>query len=176
MKLIHVVFGLLLVVAGITGYVLLSVPPENAVGLAHPTIAGMRLGGDGLARLGSIGDAPFYFQIAVILLATFMLAMGVAPKRRTRGFWLFLAGGALIAFIVWASLYLGYKHYLLTGETGLFFGVPVPTAWMLGGVWGSFALFDIFYAVAFRRYFLHPDDERDFEALVAEMKAGGEAN
>lgn len=170
MKPIYFVFLLLLVIAAITGFVLLSDPPSGATGLAHGTISGMSVGGDGAARLEPIGRAPFYFQIAVILLASGLLYMGIAEHRRDRLLRLCFAAGVAFALFVWGMLYGGYEAYLLSGETEVVLGFPVPTNWMFWGIWGSFAAFDLFYVVAFRRYFLPREDEEAFNALVREMK------
>lgn len=174
MKIIHVVFALLLVVAGITIFVLTSEPPVGATGTPHPSIAAMSVGGDGAARLSAIGRAPYYFQIAVILLAGCLLYMGVARHRRDRALTLFFAAGVAFALFAWVMLYTGYEKYLTTGETIVFLGFPMPTNWMFWGIWGSFAAFDIFYVLFFRRYFLPEEDEAAFHALVEEMKAEGE--
>ncbi|UTW59559.1 hypothetical protein KFE96_04430 [Kordiimonas sp. SCSIO 12603] len=170
MKLIHVVFALLLVVAGITIFVLTSEPPLNAAGIASDSIKGVSLGGDGAERLSTIGDAPLYFQIAVILLAVCLLMMGVNPKRRDTLFKGLMAGAGAFALFAWIMLYTSYQDYLATGQTDIVAGFPVPTNWFFWGIWGSFVVFNMIYVVFFNRYFLHPDDEKAFQDLVAELK------
>lgn len=171
MKIIHVVFALLLVIAGITVFVLTGEPPMGATGVPHPTIAGLLLGGDGTDKMATIGRAPYYFQISVILLAGSLLYMGVPEHRRDAMLKGCFAAGMAFALFVWIMLWAGYESYLATGETTVIFGFPAPTNWMFWGVWGSFVAFDLFYVFAFRRYFLHPDDEAAFEALVQDLDA-----
>ncbi len=171
MKPIHAVFALLLCIAGITIFVLLSDPPPSATGVSHPTVNGMSLGGDGTEKLSSIGRAPYYFQIAVILLAGSLLYMGIPAHRRDRLLRTWFAVGLAFAIFVWISLYTGYESYLQTGQTKIVFGFPVPTNWMFWGIWGSFVAFDLFYVFTFRRYFLHPDDEAAFHQLVKDCEA-----
>jgi len=170
LKPIHIVFVLLLVIASITVFIFMSEPPIGAAGVAHESIQGMSVGGDGAARLSSIGKAPFYFQAAVILMAVALLYMGVAEHRRDTRFRVFMVLGAAFALFVWYNLYSSYEAYLATGETEILFGFPVPTNWMLWGVWGSFVLFDLFFVFFFRDYFWPPEDEAAFKALVEEMK------
>ena len=176
LKPIHLVFALLLVIAGITIFVLTSDVPPGASGAAHPTIAGLSLGGDGAEKLSTIGKAPYYFQVAVILLAGTLLYMGVPAHRRDRLLRVCFGVGIAFALFVWVMLYSGYEAYLATGQTRVVFGFPMPTNWMFWGVWGSFVLFDLFYMIAFRRYFLHPDDEAAFNELVKEVETEREAN
>lgn len=170
MKPIHFVFLWLLASAAITGYILMSDVPSGAAGMAHESIAELKVGGDGAARLATIGRAPFYFQISTIFLGVSLLYMGVSEHRRDRRFRVLMAGGTVFALFVWYKLYTGYEAYLATGETDLVFGFPVPTAWLLGGVWGSFFVFDLMFVVFFRDYFWPAEDEAAFEALVAELK------
>lgn len=174
MKIIHVAFACLLAIAGITLFILLSEPPAGVTGVAHETIAGMKLGGDGAARLEPIGRAPFYFQIGVICFAASLLYMGIAEHRRDTQLKVSVAVMTAIALFVWYMLYSGYEAYLATGESDVVFGFPVPTNWMFWGIWGSFAIFDLFYVLMFRRYFLPYEDEKAFDALVAELKADEE--
>lgn len=171
MKPIHIVFALLLIIAGITIFVLTSEAPIGASGAPHPELAGLSLGGDGADRLSAIGSAPYYFQIAVILLAGTLLYMGIPAHRRDGLLRVCFSVGIAFALLVWVMLYSGYEAYLATGETRVVFGFPVPTNWFFWGIWGSFAAFDVFYFFAFRRYFLHPEDEAAFHALAREIEA-----
>lgn len=171
MKPIHIVFSLLLVIAGITIYILTSEPPVNAAGGAHEAIAGISVGGDGASRLAAIGKAPYYFQVAVILLATSLLYMGVPSHRRDALFRGLFAAATAYALFVWYSLYNSYEEYHASGTTDVIFGFPIPTNWFLWGVWSGFVVFDLLYVFAFRRYFLHPEDEQAFRELVEEIQA-----
>ncbi|WP_262693884.1 hypothetical protein [Kordiimonas aquimaris] len=175
MKSIHFVFVLLLIIAGITAYIFMAEQPPGATGLQHTSINGLSVGGDRGSQVSALGNAPYYFQVAVILLAGAMLYMGIAPHRRDAQLKLFFAVGLGFALFVWTMVYTGYEAYLATGESNIAFGFPVPTTWMLWGIWGSFVVFDLFYVVAFRRYFLPKEDEAAFDALVREIKSEQEA-
>ncbi|PCI60021.1 MAG: hypothetical protein COB37_10315 [Kordiimonadales bacterium] len=171
MKSIHFVLLFLLIIAGITGYILLTEPPVGAAGVPHATIQGMSAGGDGAARLATIGKAPFYFQIIVILLAVSLLTMAVHERLRDTRFYVLMGSATAFALFVWYKVYSGYEAYLATGETDIVFGFPVPTTWMLWGIWGSFVLFDLIFVFFFRNYFYTHEDEQAFEQLVAELNA-----
>ena len=176
MKIIHVVLVLLLAIAGITISVLTGDVPPGATGVPHPEIAGLSVSGDGKTNATAIGAAPYYFQICVILLAGALLYMGVPERRRDTLLKIVFFAGVAFALFVWSMIWGGYQSYLLTGETTIVFGFPLPTSWMLGGVWASFLAFDLFYVFAFYRYFLHPDDEAAFQALAADMRSEEEAD
>lgn len=171
MKAIHLVFVLLLIIAGITIFILLSDPPVGAAGAPYATIAGMSVGGDGAARLTAIGKAPFYFQLIITALSVVLLYMGIAAHRRDQQLVIVLTVLAILNMAIWTIVYQTYETYLQTGEVSIVGGFPVPTTWMLWGIWGGFNLFNLLYVVGFRRYFLPAEDEAAFEALVAELKA-----
>lgn len=175
MKPIHFVFVLLLTIAGITVYIFLADQPTGATGLPHASINGLSIGGERSNQISALGSAPYYFQVTVILLAGAMLYMGIAPHRRDAQLKMFFTIGLGFALFVWTMVYTGYEAYLATGDANIVFGFPVPTTWMLWGIWGSFVVFDLFYVVAFRRYFLPKEDEAAFEALVREVKSEQEA-
>jgi len=173
LKPIHIIFILLLVIAGIIVFILASDPPLNAAGMAHDSVAGLKVGGNGAERLTTIGQAPFYFQVCVILLAASLLFLGVPEHRRDKLLYSLFATATGYALFVWYSLISSYESYHVTGVTEVVFGFPVPTNWFLWGVWSGFVMFDLLYVFAFRRYFLHPDDEKAFQELVTSMKTDG---
>lgn len=175
MKPIHAVFILLLIIAGITIYIFTAAQPIGATGVPHESINGLSMGGPPEAQVSAIGNAPFYFQIAVILLGGSLLFMGVAPHRRDGALIAFFAVGLAFAVFAWAMVYTGYEAYLETGTSPIVFGFPLPTTWMLWGIWGSFVAFDLFYVFAFRRYFLPKEDEEAFYELLEDMKKDQEA-
>ena len=175
MKPIHAVFLLLLIIAGITVYVFVAEQPTGVTGISHPVINGLSVGGPRDVQISQIGDAPFYFQIAVILLGGALLYMGIAPHRRDNGLRIFFLVGTAFAIFVWTMVYSGYEAYIATGTSPIVFGFPLPTTWMLWGIWGSFVVFDLFYVLAFRRYFLPEEDEQAFKDLMLELKRDQEA-
>ena len=170
MKPIHVIFGLLLLMAGIILFILFSDVPINAAGQPHGEIAGMMVGGDGLARLATIGDAPYWFQMVMNLLIPALLYIGVPQHRRSGAFVAGLVACATVTIFVWHMLYSSYMDFLITGETAIAFGFPEPTNWKIWGIWLSMMTYNVLYVVAFRRFFLHPDDEAAFEKLVQELR------
>ncbi|MFC3052609.1 hypothetical protein [Kordiimonas pumila] len=171
MKPIYLVFVLLLMLAAITVFVLLSGEPQHATGISSEFARGMKMGGDGAARLETIGRAPFYFQLVVTGLAGVLLYMGIAPARRDKPLIGFIVLVTFVNLAVWAFLYTGYEAYLQTGETSIAFGFPAPTNWTFWGIWLGYMLFNIFYVIGFRRYFFTHDDEAAFKKLVQECKS-----
>ena len=170
MRLIHVILGLLLLVAGAFCVALLVEEPSASQGMEHPRIKKMKVGGDGEGRMKHVGVVTFVLHSGTLTLCAALMALGVAPRRRTRGFWIAMGFATLACLLVWMRLFLNYLGFLGTGEARMVFGFPEPSAWLVYGVWGSAALFSVLYVVGFRRYVFTREDEEAFDELVRETR------
>jgi hypothetical protein len=170
-KLIHYVFICLIVMAISGGYAMYA--PETTPNiLGHPDgIAEMTVGGNGVERFIPIQWAVFVFQCASLAVGPFLMALGVREERRTTLFKLLMAGSTVCVLASWAALFFSYKQFLDTGETGYFFGFPVPTAWMIYGTWISALSFISVFGLGFRVFVLPKEDEDAFTAYAAELRA-----
>lgn len=171
MRLIHVILLLLVAIGVLLVGLLFAGGPDNATGQAHATIAGMSSGGDGLARLGGMGWMMFLLQILALLLIYALIALGVAERNRTRTFWVLLGLGAALSIAIWCGLYLSYVRLLETGEMQLLFGYPLPTAFMLFGVFLGGSYLCVFYIWGFKRFIYTEADEAAYESLRARAAA-----
>ena len=146
----------------------LSTTPENAAGLAHADFAGMRIGGDGMARFLPVADYAFVFQALVLVQCYCLIALGVSHDRKDAPFLGWLAGCLALALLVWWQIFDAYRDFLDSGETTYFAGFPVATAWQVYGIWLAGVGLVLLYVIGFRRFIWSIDDERAFAALVTE--------
>lgn len=170
MRLIQVVLLVLLLIAGLIGWILVSPEPPMSTGGPHPEIAGMSIGGDGLTRLGPIFSLGFALQVLFVLLVHLLVALGVAERNRTTTFWVSLTGAGLVSLWVCWKIFSGYAAFLDTGETDYFLGFPVASAWMMFGIWFGGALLAVIYVVGFRRFVYTAEDEAAYDLLEAEAE------
>lgn len=166
MRLIGVILGLLLGILALLGTLLAMGGVEGAG--AHPSIEGMSVGGDGLARLGGAGWMIFLLQTLTLLLIYALIALGVPARHRSRRFWILLGIGCAISLAVWWGMYGTYRHYLETGDVRMLLGFPLPTTLMLFGVFLGGSLLCGLYIWGFRRFVLTDEDEAAYEALRAQ--------
>jgi len=143
----------------------------NAVGTAHASVAYMRAGGDGAARLEQIEPYAVAFQIVVLISFALFFVLGISPKRRSKAFLLLTAGYRGLTRLVWFKIVFDYQHFLTTGQTPYFLGFPVSTAWVLYGVWFCGILLIAFYCLGFSSFIYTKEDEREFNALVESVRA-----
>ena len=170
MKLVHYILICLIVMVISGGYAMYAPASPHIAG--HPDgIVGMTVGGDGAGRFIPIQWAVFVFQCASLAVGPFLMAFGVRPERRTTMFKILMAGSTICVLASWFALFFTYKQFLETGETGYFFGFPVPTAWMIYGTWISALSFIAVFGLGFRAFVLPHEDEKAFEAYAAELRA-----
>ena len=168
MRLIYVVLLVLLLIAGLIGWIMVSPEPPLSTGGPHPEIAGMSVGGDGLARMGPIFSVGFALQALFVILIHLLVALGVAERNRSATFWVSLSGAGLVSLWVCWKIFSSYAQFLETGETGYFLGFPIASAWMMFGIWLSGALLAVIYVVGFRRFVFTVEDEAAYDLLEAE--------
>ena len=152
MRMVHLILILLLAISALLFWIVFSVEPPIPTGSAHPEFAGMRIGGDGLARLGTIATLAYCLQALVLVLAILFIASGIKKERRTMGFWIPIIGVGALYQWVWWNIWHGYQQYLETGSTTYAFGFTTPSAWMIFGVWSCGFLLMLIYVVGFRKF------------------------
>ncbi len=168
-KLIYVIFATVLLMAGILIAICLAESVPNGAGLAHAQFNGMRVGGDGAARLEHIGGLAFAFQALLLLLIVCLSALGVAEERRSPQLWAYMGGTLLFSLFVWWQMYSGHQAFLETGVTSYFMGFPVATAWQVYGTWLGAIPLIILYSVGFRKFIFTDEDEMKYEALLEKI-------
>jgi len=173
-KLIYVIFATVLLMAGILVAICLAEPVANGAGLAHPQFNGMRVGGDGAARLEHIGSLAFAFQALLLLLIVCLSALGVAEQRRSTELWAYMGGTLLFSLFIWWQMYSGHQAFLETGVTSYFMGFPVATAWQVYGTWLAAIPLIILYSVGFRKFIFTDEDEQKYQQLLESIAAKSE--
>lgn len=165
---IYVVLALLLVLALFLGISLLKPMPVSPSGTSHSEISGMRIGGDGAARIRGFETTSFVLFAATFILFSVLVITGVSKRNRSASFWFWLVMITGAILFVWYRVFDSYTDYLSTGELRFFFGFPEPTAWMIFGLWGGGALFALVYVIGFRRFIYTKRDEEILEDIIEE--------
>jgi hypothetical protein len=170
--MVHLILALLLVISALLAWIVFSVEPPMTTGAAHPEFAGMRIGGDGSARLGTIGNIGYWLQVAVLALVILFIAAGIKKQRRTIGFWGPIIAVGLMYQWVWWKIWQAYLHFLQTGETGYVLGFTTASAWMVFGVWICGFFLMLIYVVGFRKFIFSEEDEAEYAQLLEDVKQG----
>ena len=171
---IYVVLALMLVITLFLGLSVFNNLPPEASGSSHPEISGMRIGGDGEARISGLEMASFIVFAATFLLFTVLIISGVSKANRTARFWIWMLVITGVILFVWYQVFDSYLAYLSTGALRYILGFPEPTAWMIFGLWGGGALFAVVYVVEFRNIVYTKEDEETLKDIVEEYTKNGQ--
>ncbi|MGI9249727.1 MAG: hypothetical protein ACR2PR_00780 [Pseudohongiellaceae bacterium] len=166
--LVGILFACSSVMLAILVAIFLAEPAVNAVGLPHPEIAGMRIGGDGAARLAAIGPLAFVFHCLILVLVAVFVALGVRERHRDGLFLFSVLGTFLLQLFVCWQMWASHQQFMETGETIYVMGFPLTTAWMVYGVWASALPLAVLYCWGFKRYVYSAEDEQAFAELMAQ--------
>lgn len=167
-------FAVLLLLCGLLGWLFVTAPPAGVVGGPHPEFATMQVGGAPTRHETTLLPAFLFVLLQVLVFAGLLyMAVGRRLSRKGGALWLAMGTGALLTAFV--CLFITYRGFLETGsETALAFSFPVPSAWMLYGVWTAPLFFIALYVVRFDDWILLPEDRKRFEELVAEKNAAAD--
>lgn len=135
--------------------------PEAANGEPHAEYTSMSQGGTAARHQGRLVIGWIYGAVQIGLFVC-CLGLGVGPTRPKR--WLIAGCGALYLGI-FSGLMLAYSKGIAGAPTVL--GFPLPTTWLVFGMWPTAALFAVLYVVQFRQWIYSPEDARRFEEIRA---------
>ena len=176
MKLEHVIFALLIALCALFGLLLLVEEAPNSRGVPHAQMSTLLQGGDGLDRHGDLLFIGWLFGALVIALFFSLMLLGLRRSGREVSGKLTL-GVSLTAYLaVFTALFLSYRSYARDAAAGdavpeLVGSFPLPSAWMLYGVWVVPVIFIVLFIVRFDRWILSSSDLDEFHSLVANRRS-----
>ena len=147
--------------------------PANSRGEVHSDIQSMRQGGDAASRNTDVFSQIWILGLSMIVMYALLMSLGVSPQRRDRCLALYLGCAALFVGATWSALMVTYRDSWTGAMPPIFLGFPIPSAWMLYGMWASPLLFIGIYWFGFRRWIFTVEDENRYEALCARLRSTG---
>ena len=189
MKLSHLLFAILLAmcVVIVATFVIGETPSVDVIseqtgeasrtqlghGFPHPKFATMQSGGSGgsgAVRHGRILWFGWAFGMLQIALFVALVAYGGQRNGRLGPLKVpILVGGILYAATFTAMVY-AYQGYMLEKTHPIFLSLPVPTAWMIYGVWPIPLVFMFLYMFTFDSWIFRAEDMTRFEEILAEKQ------
>lgn len=165
-RLIVGIFVISSAMAALLLAIILADPVAGSGGVPHPSIPGLMVGGDGVARLAEIGGLAFMFQSLLLLLIVALAALGVSRKHHSLTLYILLFLTYLFTLFIWWQMYSGHLHFLETGETGYFLGFPTATAWQMYGTWIGAIPLVLIYVLGFKTFIHSDEDEQTYQQLL----------
>ena len=187
MNLSHLLFVILLAMCGIvaTAFVIGESPTKEIVssetgavtvatlghGIPHPRYQTMLAGGDGADRHRQILWIGWAFGISQVALFVGLMAFGGQKNRRLGPLRIPLAIGGVVYVIAFTGMVYTYQSYMLDDSHTMFLALPIPTAWMLYGVWPVPLIFVVLFMFTFDKWTFRDDDMVRFKEILAEKNA-----
>ena len=158
------IFGLLLTMCVVLGIALLvgEVTPK----LSHLQYAAMDRSDPALQETAV---AWLGWVLGVLEIVFFVSCLVLGVGRRARGKRVFLLGGLVYA-AVFTALTVTDAWYMEQDAPTLVLSFPVPTAWMLYGMWAAPLIFMAWYWIGFDRNILTPEDMETFRGIVQDRR------
>ena len=142
--------------------------PSHATGLVHPEIDSLKIGGDAAARHGPVLMTGWLCSTLIFALIIVLMAFGYRDRARLKVVGPWFAGAFVVEAALLAMVMLTYRQSL-TEPVEIVMAFPVPTAWLVYGLWTSKLMFLVIFVVTFRRAYWRPEDEQGFAALIASL-------
>ena len=138
-------------------------------GTSNDAHATMLSGGDGAARYENIWWVGLAFGLFQIVFFLVSLAVGGEKRGDYGPLKLPLIVGGIAYAVVFIALVLSHRAYVNDADPGLFLGFPIPTAWMMYGVWLVPLVFMLLFLFKFDSWIYTEDDRKRFEELLAQQ-------
>ena len=140
-------------------------------GIGHPQFSTMLIGGSGADRHEKILWLGWALGVLEIGFFVACLALGLRKAGKVGPAKVPLAIGGIGFAIVFTFLILSYRGYMNEAEHALFFSLPLPTAWMLYGIWFFPVFFIVLYVVTFDTWNLTHDELERFQEILKAKRA-----
>ena len=136
----------------------------------HPEAASL------LQSTGGLADQPatlwLGYVLGLLVLGVMAVCVWIGLRKKDRSTpltrWMMIGFGGYA--LVFTGLTLTYARYTGSAEVPFFGGFPLPTAWMVYGMWFFPLILVGLYMALFDRFVLTPDDLARFQELVDENR------
>ena len=171
MKTIHILFGLLVLMAVALGVICIAPTVPSGQGYDHANYpAGtIKQAPDGMQRHRPVIVAAGCFGTLTSLFVVLCGALGFNRHHRDGlGSRVLMVGG--LGFAMLFSIVVVFYWQSLMGTSSKLFAFPSSTGWMLFVVMPYPLLLVLLYMATFSRWMVLPDDEARFHELVAKRR------
>ena len=161
---------LLATLAALWGVLLYTVfsPDEHYPGAAtHPEQSEMHVAGAAAAFDAEMIVPGAIAGVLVIAVYLLCLLLGAGKNGASLTFVGVVAASSCLVVGSFLAMTFSFDDYVGDPSPQLVGGFPIPTAWMVFGVWMSPVVFLAVYVAGFRRWVMTEDDRKRLEALIA---------
>lgn len=121
----------------------------------------------------NVGSEYWVFVLlgwSMINIFILCLYLGLRNRSGQKSIGRWLVTGYLLYCLAFGLMVLADLNYLNEATTAFFLGFPIPTAWMIYGMWFVPLLFSILFIIKYNSWVLSQDDLRTFEKILQDRK------
>lgn len=168
MKFIHITLISLISLIVIVILAQFWSPVEFANGYPHPTYKGMFISKANIDQFPHTRWLGYLFGVSIITLFGSLTLIGVRQKGMltSLGRYVYIGIGAYL--IVFSGMVFSHWKYVANDGGPFFASMPVPTAWMIFGVWFVPLIITISFIVKFDDSVISEDDITAFRSYLAD--------
>ena len=170
-RLVLIMLFFLIGLLATVGYLYTVPGASDPTAVAHPQYEHLLVAAPNQPKLVGPGYAMGYLMIAVIACCVLLGWQKTGSLARV-GVW--LIAGFVVYLLVYTGLMVTYAGYQAGPDAAFFGGYPVPTAWMIYGVWLFPVCFIVFYYLNFASWFMTERAMKDFGKLLEARTNNGE--
>jgi len=167
---LFVLSATLLIIAGLA----IADPVPDTSATVHPTYKTMLKSGNSQASSPAVKYLGYAFGLAILGIFGVSLYWG-SRRAKDNGFKLrdLIIGMGLYILTYTGLVLSSWKYDQL--EAPLWGDLPIPTAWMLYGIWFVPVIFIVLYVYGFKDHVLSEEEEAKFHEILAERAARQES-
>lgn len=161
MRVIYFILGFLVLILLCLFWLQLN--PIGPLMNQHPEYPSMLIGQYDWANDYWITALLGWCVISLFILCLY-LGLNRASNRKAILPWLVV--GYLLYGLTYIGVILADLNYMANESTNYFLGFPIPTAWMIFGMWFSPLFFSVLYVLNFDSWVISQKEVEKFKALV----------
>ncbi len=166
MKFIHALLAGLIALLVITLIAYFWNPVEYAYGFPHPDHPGMLISKANIDQQTNTRWLGYLFGLGIITVMFSFIFIGSRKKGRPTVLGKYIYLGLAAFLFVFSGMVFSHWKYA-ANEGGTFFAsMPVPTAWMVFGVWFVPIIITIAFVVKFDECVISEEEIKEFEAYL----------
>lgn len=175
MKYIYLLLGSLLVLIGVVLLAQIWSPVDFAFGYPHPEYKGMMISKANIDQQPHTRWLGILFGAGIIALFGSFMLIGNRKKGKLTGLGKYVIIGIGAYFLAYTGLVVSHWSYVANDGGAFFASMPIPTAWMIFGVWFVPLIITVSYILNFEKEIISENDIKEFQDFLESYKVEAKA-
>ncbi|MEL6122337.1 MAG: hypothetical protein AAFQ02_01625 [Bacteroidota bacterium] len=170
MKAIHGVLLCLIALLCIIVGLAIVPPVQYATGFPHPEIKGILISKANIDQQETTKWLGYFFGLAIIGLMGFLISHGSRKQEKPTKLGRYIWIGIMAYVSVYSAMVFSHWSYVSEDGGAFFGGMPIPTAWMIFGVWFVPLIIMFGFIKEFESSVISDKEVADFKSFLQDQK------